>query len=111
MKRLRNLFPLLLAIAVLALPIIAYSGEHQDRSGNTFQLVEATIGDIQHAFHSDLLTPELLVHMYLARIAAYDGAGPHLNSYMHVNEHAVDTARALQKDDDDQGEDGEDGHN
>lgn len=99
MKRLRLLFPLLLAVAVLAVPIIAYSGEHEDRSGNTFQLVEATIGDIQHAFHSDLLTPELLVHMYLARIAAYDGAGPHLNSYMHVNEHAVDAARALQDED------------
>src|SRR5215813_761319 len=109
MKRLRLLFPILLALAVLALPIIAYSGEHQDRSGNTFQLVEATIGDIQHAFRSDLLTPELLVHMYLARIGAYDGAGPHLNSYMHINEHAVDTARALQKDDDGEDEDDDGG--
>ncbi|HEX7958349.1 MAG TPA: amidase family protein [Terriglobales bacterium] len=98
MKRLRLLFPLLLAVVVLAVPIIAYSGEHQDRSGNTFQLVEATIGDIQHAYHSHVLTPELLVNMYLARIAAYDGAGPHLNSYMHVNEHAVEVARALQDD-------------
>lgn len=112
MKRLRLLFPLVLAVAVLAVPIIAYSGEHQDRSGNSFQLVEATIDDIHHAFHSHLLTPELLVNMYLARIAAYDGAGPHLNSYMHVNEHAVDAARALQKDDGDQDEDSdEQGHN
>src|SRR5262249_50146114 len=111
MKRLRLLFPVLLALAVLALPIIAYSGEHQDRSGNTFQLVEATIGDIQHAFRSDLLTPEQLVNMYLDRIAAYDGAGPHLNSYMHINEHAVDTAQALQRDADDQDEDDDGGHN
>jgi amidase len=96
MKRFRLLFPVLLAIAVLALPIIATSKEHEDP--NTFQLVETTIGDIQHAFHAHLLTPELLVQMYLARIDAYDGAGPHLNSYMHVNEHAVDTAQALQND-------------
>jgi amidase len=96
MKRFRLLFPVLLAIAVLALPIIATSKEHEDP--NTFQLVETTIGDIQHAFHAHLLTPELLVNMYLARIGAYDGAGPHLNSYMHVNENAVDAARALQND-------------
>ena len=96
MKRFRPLFPVLLAIAVLALPIIATSKEHEDP--NTFQLVETTIGDIQHAFHAHLLTPELVTQMYLARIAAYDGAGPHLNSYMHVNEHAVDTAQALQDD-------------
>ena len=109
MKRLRLLFPILLTLAVLALPITAFSGEHQDRGANTFQLVEATIGDIERAFRSDLLTPERLVQMYLARIAAYDGAGPHLNSYMHVNEHAVDAARALQKDADDGDEDNE-GH-
>jgi amidase len=109
MKRLRFLFPILLTLAVLAMPITAHGGEHQDRSGNTFQLVEATIGDIEHAFRSDLLTPELLVHKYLARIAAYDSAGPHLNSYMHVNEHAVDAARALQNNADDEEED-KDGH-
>lgn len=105
MKRLHLLFPILLTFAVLAMPITAHGGEHQDRGGHTFQLVEATIGDIEHAFHSNLLTPELLVHKYLARIAAYDSAGPHLNSYMHVNEHAVDAARALQSDADDEDED------
>ena len=110
MKRLRVIFPVLLAFAVLALPIIAYSGEDQDRSGNTFQLVETTISDIEHAFHSHLLTPELLVQMYLARIAAYDDSGPHLNSYMHVNEHAVEAARALHKNDDNEDEDSEHGH-
>src|SRR5438128_5562302 len=45
--------------------------------------------------------------MYLARIAAYDGAGPRLNSFMHVNENAVADARALKLDDFD-GEDSED---
>src|SRR6266536_2723220 len=63
--------------------------------GKVFHLVEATIADIEHALASDLLEPEQLVQMYLARIAAFDQAGPHLNSYMYVNPHAVDAARAL----------------
>ena len=33
--------------------------------------------------------------MYQARIAAYDDAGPMLNSYIHLNEVAVDQARVL----------------
>src|SRR5256885_8363282 len=42
--------------------------------------------------------------MYLARIEAYDQAGPQLNSFMHVNEHALSAARALDVDDLDEGE-------
>src|SRR5258707_932569 len=98
---------ILLAVAAVALPSIAHAGD-RDR----FQLVEATIADIQHAFRSGALTPEELVRMYFARIAAYDQSGPQLNSFMHVNEHALSAARALRVDDlDDAGrakdEDGE----
>src|SRR5438132_9217427 len=85
---------MLLAVAAFVLPSI---GEARDR--DQFQLVEATIADIQHAFRSGTLAPEELVRMYLARIAAYDQAGPQLNSFMHVNEHAVSAARALRIDD------------
>jgi len=93
---------LFLTLAALAFP--ATSDTHQrDR----FEVVEATISDIQHDFCSGALTPEDLVRMYLARIAAYDGAGPRLNSFMHVNENAVADARALKLDDFD-GEDSED---
>src|SRR5437879_7147955 len=98
---------ILLAVAAVALPGITHS-----RDRDRFQLIEATIADIHDAFRSGALTPEELVRMYLARVAAYDQAGPQLNSFMHVNEHALSAARALSVDDlDDDGraqdEDGE----
>jgi amidase len=81
----------LLAGAAFILPTVA-----ENRQREIFQLEEATIADIHHAFRSGLLSPEQLVRMYLARIDAYDQAGPQLNSYLHVNEHATDAARGLQ---------------
>jgi amidase len=75
----------------MLLPLAA----QQDRDPRTFQLVEATIADIEQAFQSGLLEPAQLVRMYLARIATYDQAGPMLNSYMAVNPRAVAEARAL----------------
>ena len=94
---------LVLAIAAFILPAAARA----DEDGRRFQLVEATIADIQRQFRSGELTPEDLVNMYLKRIAAYDSAGPGLNSFMHVNENAVAAARALN---DDEGDDGEGEH-
>src|SRR2546422_10291504 len=85
---------MLVAVAAFVLPGIGHA-----RDRDRFQLVEATIADIQHALRSGTLTPEELVRLYLARIAAYDQAGPQLNSFMHVNEHALYAARALNVDD------------
>jgi amidase len=66
----------------------------ENRNGKRrLQLVEATIDELQDALRSRLVTSEQLVQMYLARIAAYDDAGPNLNAYIHVNEVAVDVAR------------------
>jgi len=62
-----------------------------------FELVETTIADIQQAYRSELLTPEQLVKMYQARIAAFDRAGPHLNGYMYVNPNAAHAARELMR--------------
>src|SRR5438552_7064855 len=99
---------LFLTVLALVFPAIA-DDHHRDR----LQVVEATIADIQHQFRSGDLTPEDLVKMYVARIAAYDQPGPQakipqtLNSFMHVNENAVADARALNLDDFD-GEDFED---
>ncbi|TMA29683.1 MAG: amidase [Deltaproteobacteria bacterium] len=86
---------LLLALAGLVLPASGYA-----RDGDEFELVEATIADIENGFRSGALTPEDLVRMYLARIAAYDQAGPRLNSFMYFNkELALAAARALNDDD------------
>lgn len=105
MKRHSRFLPLILLFAVaLVLPIAA---QRQDRShADTFQLVEATIADIQDAFDSHLLTPSQLVSMYLARIKAYDQAGPGLNSYMFVNPRALEAARELEENDDEGGASG-----
>ena len=101
MKRPRLPISMLLAVAALVLPAVAHAQERDE-----FQLIEATIADIQEAYRSGALAPEDLVRMYLARIAAYDQAGPQLNSFMHVNEHAVADARALNEDDGAEDEDG-----
>ena len=42
-------------------------------SGKKFEIVEATIADIQNAIKAKQLTATELVHMYLARIKAYNG--------------------------------------
>ena len=56
---------------------------------NRFELVETTVPQIRQALQSRLMSSEELVQMYLARIAAYDDAGPLLNSYLTVNPRAA----------------------
>ena len=55
----------------------------------------ATIEDLNRAFDAGTLTAEELVERYLARIAAYDDAGPVLNAVMALNPEARARARAL----------------
>ncbi len=58
-------------------------------------LSHATIADIQAAFDAGTLTAERLVQMYLARIEAYDRAGPALNTVLWLNPEAEARAREL----------------
>lgn len=60
-----------------------------------FDLGTATIEDINKAVDAGALTSEQLVRLYLSRIAAYDQAGPKLNSLITINPNALATARAL----------------
>jgi amidase len=62
-----------------------------------FRLEEATIAEIQQAVNARALTSERLVELYLARIAAYDRAGPRLNSIIYINPNATAEAAALDK--------------
>jgi len=109
MKRLSVLAPLFVAFAAAALPAAA--------KAESFHLVEATVDDIEAQYRSGNLRPEDVVKMYLARIAAYDrssvgqplngGVGQQpLNSFMHVNEQALEDARRLGDDFDDGDDDG-----
>jgi amidase len=78
----------LIALLVRAAPA------DDDHGAEHLQLVEATVHKLQQALRSHLITSEQLVQMYLNRIAAYDHAGPMLNSFIHLNEAALDEARA-----------------
>ena len=85
----------IVTIAVLAQPIPA---QHPPNGTRSLQLVEASIPELQLALRSHLITSEQLVQMYLNRIAAYDDAGPLLNSFIHLNPNALEEARARDRD-------------
>ena len=74
-------------------PISAQKGGHQGTA--RLDLVEATVPELLKAMQTKLMTSEQLVEMYLARIAAYDDAGPKLNAFLTVNPNAAAQARAL----------------
>ena len=107
MKRCYLPMLLIVVIASLALTSVARADEPDE-----FQLVEATIAQLQAQYREGNLSPEDVVEVYLARIARFDQDGPQpvhngvgpqpLNSFMHVN----DDAGRLQ-DDDQNGSEGE----
>lgn len=61
----------------------------------TFDLSTATVADIQAAMDNGALSSEKLVQLYLARIKAYDQAGPKLNTVITLNKNALAEAKAL----------------
>src|SRR5687768_13497459 len=95
----KRLFATLTFVCVLALTfghtISAQRGGQQGTA--QLQLVEATVPDLLKALQTGLITSEQLVEMYLARIAAYDDAGPGLNAFLTVNPNAAAEARALDR--------------
>ncbi len=63
--------------------------------GTKFEVEEATIGSIHAAYRDGSLTCRQLVETYIARIEAYDKAGPALNSIVTVNPRALGEADRL----------------
>src|SRR4051812_43362347 len=61
----------------------------------TLEVTRASIPEIQAAYATGRLTAERLTAAYLARIAAYDKAGPAINAVIHINPNALAQARAL----------------
>jgi len=89
---------------------IALTGISRAANSAQFQLLEATIADIQAAYRAGILSPHDLVSMYLVRIAALDrsdlpqplngGVGNQpLNSFMQLSEHALADAGRHESDD------------
>ncbi|MDX2142889.1 MAG: amidase family protein [Rhodospirillaceae bacterium] len=65
------------------------------RASPALDLTTATIKELNAALDAGTVTSEQLVRLYLARIAAYDRAGPQLNAVMVINPKALETAAAL----------------
>jgi amidase len=66
-------------------------------SGQTFDVFEASVADIQAALTDGRVTSVQLVDAYLARIAAYDKAGPRLNTMIRLNPAARVEAETLDR--------------
>ncbi|HAK56568.1 MAG TPA: amidase [Acidobacteria bacterium] len=75
--------------------LICASGGCGEAPPEPFEVVEASIAELQTAMADGIVTSEQLVERYLARIDAYDEAGPALNAIIILNPDAVETARAL----------------
>ena len=83
-------------IVVAALSAGVSTGQAQERKDVApFQIMEATIDDIQAGLKSGRLTARQLVKGYLDRIAAYDKHGPNINSIITLNDHALEDADRL----------------
>jgi amidase len=90
-KTMKTFALLVVAFSVLARPVVA---DPPLGAPPRLQLVEATVPQLQLALRTHRITSEQLVQMYLDRIAAYDDAGPMLNSFIHLNPQALEEARA-----------------
>jgi Asp-tRNA(Asn)/Glu-tRNA(Gln) amidotransferase A subunit family amidase len=100
MHRLRSLHSRLvttaLGIALLA-PVSGRAQSARSSSRSSFEVTEATISELQSAMASGRLTSVQLTDAYLARVAAYDTAGPALNALIRVNPRARAEAAALDR--------------
>src|ERR1700730_3840776 len=85
------------ALAVTMSIVCGPLGQAQGRKnmGRTFQIVEASIDDVQAAYKSGKMTAHHLVQAYLDRIAAYDKDGPKINAIITLNPHALEEADKL----------------
>ncbi len=91
---------LFLTACGLASPALAQATRAATRAATrtvaTFEVTEASITDLRAAMASGRVSSMQLVDAYLARIAAYEHAGPQLNSLIRLNPRA--RAEAAQRD-------------
>lgn len=67
------------------------------QKGRPFDVTEKSITQLQAAIAAGQVTSEQLVSNYVARIKAYDQAGPRLNSMIFINPRAAADARELDR--------------
>src|SRR5689334_7959567 len=66
-------------------------------SNQAFDIVEATIDDLQQRMKKNQLTSKQLTAMYLKRIEVVDKSGPAINSIIELNPDALSIAEAMDK--------------
>jgi amidase len=82
-----------IATVIATMPVASFG---QGTAGtHRFDLLTATVSDIQEAVAAGALTYEQLVELYLARIDAYDRRGPKLRAVIEINPQALEIARKL----------------
>src|SRR5262249_1694530 len=93
----RHIFPSLLAIMMLCAPRFFITAQLRSNSGasTAFDIVEATVDDVQTALRSGTVTCRQLGDLYLARIKSYDKGGPALNAIQTVNDRVQQEADRL----------------
>lgn len=93
----------LIVLGVVAVPALsgcAPSASSRDAAlsrdaASSFEVTEASIADLQRALDEGRVTSVQLVDAYLDRIAAYDRAGPFLNTIVRLNPAAWERAAAM----------------
>lgn len=89
--------PLLLALALLA----CHPGPEPDAPGDAVttspDLLTLDIAEVQRRMTAGDLDAHTLARAHLARIAAIDRAGPHLNAILELNPHALADAARLDR--------------
>ena len=97
---------MLTLVVLIALPRtdgpMAAAGQQRNRTQTPpppelFEVHERSILELQAAQVEERVTSRGLVDAYLARIAAYDQAGPRLNAIVILNPRARDDADALDR--------------
>jgi Asp-tRNA(Asn)/Glu-tRNA(Gln) amidotransferase A subunit family amidase len=93
------------ALVAAAAVVVAGQGPAQPRGRTaaagattpTADLTEATVDDLQALMQSGRSSAREIAAAHLARIAAYDKAGPALNAMIAINPKALDEAEALDR--------------
>jgi amidase len=80
---------------ILVVIHLAWCATPLSAQATRFNLIEATIPEMQAAMETGLIDSDYLVRQYLRRIDAFDVSGPMLNSVLSLNPEALATARAL----------------
>lgn len=85
------------ALIAVAATFVASAQPTAPRAAADFDVVEKTIPELQDAMRRGQVTSRQLVEAYLARIAAYDRQGPHVNSVVALAPRAFEEAEALDR--------------